>query len=114
MRVREIYQELETALNDAGVRVYTKPGANIETPAVIIAPPGMTWEQYFDEPSGMSFILAAVVKVQDNMLESFWTLIDQIKEAVENNTNGVIVDAVPSYIEVNNATLPCYEISVEF
>lgn len=112
--VRGAVEALKAAVEEVDeIRVYTDPGATVDPPGVVIAPPTLTSETY-----GLGFTLAAfrvvvVTAADEYAVERLWDLVPAVSEAIERNTDGAVTRAAPGQWGEQGAALPCYELTVE-
>lgn len=112
--VTEAAAELAAAIATVeGIRVYTRAGATVDPPAVVIGPPTLTWETTCTDPNESAFPVAVVVAAGDRAMDRLWDLVPLVAAAIESVPGAVVRTATPGSFAVGASDLPSYEIAVE-
>ena len=107
--------DARAALSDAlsvvpGLRVYTDPGKSIQPPAAVVSLPDLQFEGYCVEPTGATFDIAVVVKLDDRAIERLAELVLQVTEALSEVPKAAVQAArIGSW----NDQLPAYNVEIE-
>jgi hypothetical protein len=114
--VSDAARDLLAALDSVGEgKATADPGATLANlPAFVLGPPRLTWENAAShEPTGALFIVYAVVAADERAVERLWDLVTRASEAIDDRTNGVVIQADPGVFPSGTTNLPCYELQVE-
>jgi len=118
LTIRDAAEQIEAALrlpDPIRWRIYTDPGANIQTPAVVIGPPELDFQDYRPGayPTQARFKLYLIVDANARTLETLWDLVPEVSAIVDEYTDGVVTIAMPATFVAPTGELPSYEITVE-
>ena len=109
--VAEARDALSAALSAVpGLRVYTDPGKTIQPPAAVVSLPDLQFEGYCVEPTGATFDIAVVVKLDERAIERLQELVLQVTEALSEVPKAVVRAARTG---TWNDQLPAYLIETE-
>ncbi len=114
--VSDAARDLLAALDSLGEgKATADPGATLANlPAIVLGPPRLTWEGAANhEPTGALFIVYLVVAADEQAVERLWELVTEASSAIDDRTNGAVIQADPGVFPSGTAQLPCYELQVE-
>lgn len=118
-RVADAATALESALaqtqvDGQAVPVHRDPGADLQTPAIVLGPPALAFEAISVGPTSARFLVYAVVDASEFAVERLWTFVEAVAAAVDVHCeNGVVTQALPVPWTEGATELPSYEITVE-
>jgi hypothetical protein len=109
--VSEARDALSGALSAVpGLRVVMDPGATIQPPAAVVSLPDLRWEAMCTDPTGATFSIAVVVKLDDRSVDRLQELVLQVAEALDSVPEAVVLTARTG---TWNDQLPAYLIETE-
>ena len=109
--VAEAREALEATLTSVpGLRVYMDPGATVQPPAVVVSLPDLRWEAMCVDPTGATFSIAVIAKLNDRAIEVLQELVLQVAEALDSVPEAVVRTARTG---TWNDQLPAYLIETE-
>lgn len=116
--VVEATADLVTALRTVpGAATTTDPGATLANlPALVLGPPRLLWSSdgpYGRGPTDALYTLYVVVDADERAIERLWQLVVDASVAVDNVSEGVVVQADPGVFPSGTAQLPCYDVQIE-
>lgn len=95
-----------------GVRVYTDPGATVDPPGVVVAPPSIQFEGFVGGPTTARFLLYVVVAADERALERLYPLVMAVAAAIDEHTAASVLEASPG--SWGTPELPAYVIETEY
>lgn len=95
-----------------GVQLTTL-GASLNPPAVVVGPPRFTPLGVCAGPATATFPVTIAVALDDRALERLWELVPAVWEAIEDQTDAVVIAADPGTYSTGSGDLPAYELTVE-
>jgi hypothetical protein len=105
--ITDAREALSKALSDIpNLRVYTDPSATVDPPAVVVSLPDLRWEALCVDPTGATFSIAVIAKLNDSAIEVLQDLVLQVAEAldgvpgaaVQAARTGTWEDQLPAYL----------------
>jgi hypothetical protein len=112
--VVEAYEALLEALGQLdGVRAYDDPGAALDPPAVIVAPPMLTFGGPGSDPVTGQFVVIVAVPADERAHLRLWDLLPAVTAAIESVPDAVVTQAAPGSWRTGATDLPCYEVQAE-
>jgi hypothetical protein len=114
MNPLEYMDELAAALKTKFKRVYSTSDVSVDTPAIVIGPPGLTYTVQGYVPTTVTFVVSIVRSESDTLLSDLLDDIETAGEAIEDLTEGSVMQALPGVYKANNGDFPCYQLTVEF
>jgi hypothetical protein len=97
-----------------GAVATTDPGATLASlPALVLGPPRLMWESGCLGPTSALYVVSAVVDADERAIERLWALVVEVGDAVDQFSEGVVVQADPGVFPSGTAQLPCYDVQIE-
>ena len=112
--VADTAERLAAALRTVqGIRVYTDPGASVDPPGAVVAPPTLTWTAYCLTPTGAMFRVYLCAKASERAVDSLYRFLEPVALAVDEHAGGVVTRAEPGLFSAGGIELPAYVVTVE-
>jgi hypothetical protein len=97
------------------LRVYPDPEAVVDPPAAVLGPPDFAWDQTAGSwPTTATWTVAVCVGAgTGHALADLLDLVPLVSEAIESNTDMIIISATAGAFRSSSAELPAYFFTVE-
>jgi hypothetical protein len=113
-KILDVVQSISDAVRTVeGIRCYDRMGVDVAPPAVVIGPPGLTWEHLCRPPTGADAVVYVVVEAGERALEQLYHFTPLVAAAIDEHVVGAAVKrAHPGLFPTGATDLPAYEITV--
>jgi len=107
------FNSLVETLRTTKIRVEADIGQTIVSPpALVVAPPELTYDVYSPEPSEAQFEVALVAAQDERAVERLFALLPAVQQAVHDSDDAALTAAKPGHWG-SSPSLPCYLLTIE-